>query len=918
MPEDLFVVAVVFSSTAVPELPSLLFELRALEKVCVLASLVDRQWCLDSLRHFSLEGEWELRVAESEMVLAPNSLVLLPRERLIRVVGPRLKFGDRSEPADLDLFLESLAEARGSRAAALLENHDSLIMPTRGAEAVREQAGLVVELSEPGWSSTAVDLLETHFRQSTSDIFWGREGELAAVMDTLVASTGVDFSSYKPSTVRRRIDRRMTARHLLDLTGYVELLRREPEEVEALYSELLVGVTELFRDMDVFSELRSAIFPALIQQRQDDRPIRIWVPGCSRGDEAYSIAICGLEAMRGLEETARLQIFATDLNERALIQARAGRYPISVVENLPDWARHHFIKRSQGYQISRTVREMCIFARQDVTKDPPFSRLDLISCRNLLIYLSLPSQRRTLQHFHYALKPGGFLLLGASEYLGDCESLFEPFDKKNKIFRRRMSAVSTPLYFSSLPSQIESTSPQSEVPSSMETPVPEHDIGKYADRMILGRYTPSGVVVDESFNILSFRGRTGGFLEPPEGAATFNLLKMAREGLLAALRFALPEALSTQRAVRCDNLRVRDGDHLRELSLEVLPVKLHEEQAANCLLVVFLEKESSPQPETSLELDESELSEINYLRHELRATRDYLSAIIWEREASNEELRAANEEAQSANEELQSANEELETAKEELQSTNEELATINEELHERNLELQSANSDLNNILSSLDSPMVILDRDLCIQRFTPSAQSLLNLIPSDVGRPLEDLRCEVEIPELAELVREVLTTLQPKEFARESVDGREFLVRLRPYRRLEGESDRVVLSFTDVTLPRDGPAGRKEEPELAPWLLQAFPHPAALYDGELNLVAANTRFEQSLAQGGFDLDARIRELLQTLLKSKSQCPDSPKSELALDGSYRLSVTFYQHGPTPTVLLLELAEAHEPEREEVLS
>lgn len=915
MPEDLFVVAVVFSSTAVPELPSLLFELRALEKVCVLASLVDRQWCLDSLRHFSLEGGWELRVAESEMVLSPNSLVLLPRDRLVRVVGPRLKFGNRSEPADLDLFLESLAEARGNRAAALLENHDSL-MPVRGADAVREQAGLVVELDEPGWSSTAVELLETHFRQSASDIFWGREAELATVTDTLVAATGVDFSSYKPSTVRRRIDRRMTARHLLDLTGYVELLRREPEEVQALYSELLVGVTELFRDVDVFSELRNNIFATLVQQRQDDRPIRIWVPGCSRGDEAYSIAICGLEAMRRLGKTARLQIFATDLNETALTQARGGRYPVAVVEGLPDWARHHFIKRSQGYQICRTVREMCIYARQDVTKDPPFSRLDLISCRNLLIYLSLPSQRRTLQHFHYALKPGSFLLLGASEYLGDCEPLFEPFDKKNKIFRRRMSAVSAPLYFSSLPSQIESASPESEVPSSMETPVPEHDIGKYADRLILGRYTPAGVVVDESFNILSFRGRTGGFLEPPEGAATFNLLKMAREGLLAALRFALPEALSTQRAVRCDNLRVRDGEHFRELSLEVLPVKLHEDQAANCLLVLFLEKENSPQRETSSELDEAELSEMNYLRHELRATRDYLSAIIWEREASNEELRAANEEAQSANEELQSANEELETAKEELQSTNEELATINEELHERNLELQNANSDLNNILSSLDSPMVILDRGLRIQRFTPSAQSLLNLIPSDIGRPLEDLRCEVEIPELAEMVREVLATLRAQEFTRKSVDGRDFLVRLRPYRRLEGDSDRVVLSFTDLTPPREGPAGRQERPDLAPWLLQAFSHPAALYDGELNLVAANTRFERSLAGGHFALDAGTREQLQTFLKSKSPSPDGSKSELAGNGSYRLSLSFYQGGPNSTFLLLELREAPEPEKEEV--
>ena len=496
-----------------------------------------------------------------------------------------------------------------------------------------------------------------------------------------------------------------------------------------------------------------------------------------------------------------MQIFATDLSDQtALDKARAGVYPESIeAEVSPARLRRFFKREDHVYRIDRSLRDACVFARQNVTTDPPFSHLDIVSCRNVLIYLATPLQKRVLRTFHYALDTPGFLILGAAETVGEHTDLFEAVDRGHRIYAKKQATVRHhPL---PVPEQrLQSTA----ATRRTSPPAPQaRDFQKEADRILLGRYAPPGVLVDDNFEILQFRGRIGAYLEPPAGEPTHGLLKMAREGLFLELRNAVIEARKSGQTVRRGGIRVRSNDEVKEVDVEVIPVR--QQGAGSCYLVLFHESGDAtdrrpvvvPARETTPAEDASEQVQ---LRQELSATREYLQSMIEQQDAANEELRSANEEILSSNEELQSTNEELETAKEELQSANEELTTVNEQLQRRNTQVDLANNDLTNLLSSTSIPVVMVGGDLRVRRFTEPARRTMNLLPGDVGRPLTDLNVATIVPDLDQIISDVIDRVQPYEREVRDRDGRWHMMRVHPYRTAENKIDGAVIVLVDVDM----------------------------------------------------------------------------------------------------------------------
>jgi two-component system CheB/CheR fusion protein len=623
---------------------------------------------------------------------------------------------------------------------------------------------------------------------------------IVRVLSLLRQSSGVDFAYYKPTTIRRRIFRRMALHRFESLDRYVAKLRGDPAEVHALYEDILINVTEFFRDRDVFDRLKTVVFPRILPTTRDSSgPIRIWAPGCSSGEEVYSIAMALIEFLEERSHEISIQIFGTDISEVALDKARGGVYAPSISQDLsPERLRRFFTKVDSGYQIGRRIREMCVFARQNLTKDPPFSRLDLISCRNVLIYLGPVLQKRILPVFYYALKPNGFLLLGSAETIGSQSDLFTLEDKKARIYLRRTTATRVPPPdFAGMEEGMDKREPAAPAAAWSEP-----ELLREADRIVLGKYAPAGVVVDDEFNILQFRGHTSPYLEPSPGMANLNVVRMSREGLSMELRNALLKARREGVTVRREGLRVRQGNALFGLNFEVIPFR---EVAGRDRRFLILFEPAAPEPAAPLQKKagkrESAVSldrDNTQLRQELAATREYLQSVIEEHESSNEELRAANEEIQSSNEELQSTNEELETAKEELQSTNEELHTVNEELQTRNAQLGQAGNDLLNLLSNVNIPIIMLGNDLRIRRFTPVSQRALNLIAADIGRPISDINLNLEVTRIDRLLLEVIETLTPRTMEVRDRGGRPYSLRIRPYRTEDNKIDGVVMVLVDL------------------------------------------------------------------------------------------------------------------------
>src|SRR3990172_601459 len=557
------------------------------------------------------------------------------------------------------------------------------------------------------------------------------EPDLSTILQLLPHPAPLHFTQYKPTTLDRRISRRMALHKMEGLEEYARLLQTRPEEVEALCQDILINVTSFFRDPESFEALEAAVLPRLFPERSQNHPIRVWVIGCSTGEEAYFLAILVQELTESTRRAVPVQVFATDVNPVCVEKARAGFYSKTIAQDVsPERLRRFFAEMDGKYRISKSVRDMCVFAEHDVLSDPPFSRMDLISCRNLLIYLEPVLQQKILPFLHYALNPNWFLWLGSSETTGASRDLFEPVDAKHRIYSKKLGARRLTL---AMPvGRKTSGGPASRLPRREE--FGETELYKEADRILGLKYVPPGVLVDADMDILQFRGDTGPFLAPAPGKAGLNLLKMAREGLLLPLRAALSSARNSRTRVRQESVRVKSNGGYRRFALEVIPFE--GPRGAGVFYLVLFEEPPSSAPsapsdrahartlDTASPESESLQIEVNRLTQELAATREYVHSLTEEHDAGMEELQSANQEAQSVNEELQSVNEELETSKEEIQSASEELATLNEELNHRNLELGHTNNDLVNLVNSIQIGIVIVGADLRIRRISPTAEKL--------------------------------------------------------------------------------------------------------------------------------------------------------------------------------------------------
>jgi len=709
----------------------------------------------------------------------------------------------------------------------------------------------------------------------------GSPDQFEKVFELLRRGTGLDFASYKRSTIRRRIARRMTLHKFTTIDQYIPFLQKTRAELEALSQDLLIKVTTFFRDSEAFEALRKKVFPALLKhKRSGGDTIRIWVPGCSTGEEVYSIGITLIEAIGDLAPGVQCQIFATDISEAAIDKARHGFYGEHITQDVsPDHLRKFFVKVAEGYRIAKAVRDICIFARQDLTKDPPFSKLDLVSCRNVLIYMDSDLQKKIIPIFHYALKPGGYLMLGSAESTGSFSALFNLVQKKGRIYsRKEISSEYRPAYPALTPT-LPRAAPQKKGKTS-SAPGNEIDLFKEADKITLGRYAPPGVLLNDQLEVLQFRGQTTLYLENAPGKPTVSVLKLAREGLAYELKSACDRALKDGASVKSAPLDVRQDGSRRQVVLDVIPIR-STFSSRPFLLVLFTDasgaKEKVGKAPTFSAKAESKLA--MQLRRELNAAREELQSVIEEQEAAQEEFKSANEEILSSNEELQSTNEELETAKEELQSANEELTTLNEELLTRNNELGQLNSDITNLLSSISVPIMMLSRELRIRRFTPAAGTLLNLIAGDVGRPITDINPNIVMPRLELLVTEVVETMQSKETEVRSKDGRWYSLRIRPYRTFENKIDGATLMFLDIDALKRS--------QLAEAIVATIREPVVVLDSSFHVQSANRAFYQvfqatenetvhrsifELGNGQWNIPP-LRNLLEEVLPKKQTVED---------------------------------------------
>jgi len=643
------------------------------------------------------------------------------------------------------------------------------------------------------------------------------EAALKKLFVLLRSQTGHDFSLYKPSTIHRRMDRRMAVQQIKDVDEYLKFAQQAPAEVEALFRDLLIGVTNFFRDGEAFQALETQILPQLLAGKPAGGMIRVWVAGCSTGEEAYSIAILLQERMEALKRSFAVQVFATDIDSQAIAIARAGVYPASIAMDLtPERLERYFTPEPGGgfYRIRKGIRDLLVFSEQDLIKDPPFSRLDLISCRNLLIYLGGPVQKRIIPLFHFALSPGGYLFLGSSESVGEHTDLFAVVDRKLKLYQRAEDSGPARGAFNANLAAPDGLWPRAGGKAPFPVKRPLRDL---AEEAILRQASAPGALVNGQGEILYFHGHTGPFLEPAPGeAGPPNLLAMAREGLRQPLTLALHAAIAGRMRVDRPDVRVAAGGQILRFNLSVHPLPASGGPALGppLYLVMFEQAHSEdaepPGPPAPPESADSGL-QLQTLRRELSAKEAFLKTANKELEFSVEELKSSNEEMQSVNEELQSTNEELETSKEELQSVNEELATVNAELLTKVQALSQANDDMNNLLAGTGIATVFVDPELRVLRFTPAATRILNLIPSDVGRPMGHIAPNlVAYPSLEADTRQVLATLTAREDQVQTRDGRWFRLCIQPYRTLDNVVEGAVLTFVDITLLKPLPPGPAE------------------------------------------------------------------------------------------------------------
>ncbi len=673
--------------------------------------------------------------------------------------------------------------------------------------------------------------------------------QLAKLFILIRKEFGNDLTHYKHSTIERRIERRMALHKIEKIGDYIRHVQSHSNELRAVYKDILISVTSFFRDAATFAALRSVVFPRILAQKKPGDTIRIWTAGSSTGEEAYSVAITLLELLGDRAGDYKIQLFGTDVDEGSIQHARRGVYPHNIALDVgSERLQRFFRKHHDSYQVNRSVRDLLVFATQNLTKDAPFSRLDLATCRNVLIYLQPVLQKKVLRILHYALNPDGFLLLGTSETVGDLPDLFGLIDRKNKIYVKK-NVTAPPTFELSLATSIEDRPANAPPPTRGARPVPT--MHQLVDRRLLDRYVPPGVLINEALEILQYHGRTGPYLEPSAGAATLHVLRNTRPELQAELRALLHRARAEKVAVTGAPipLRIKETGLTRNITIDVLPVE-DSATRSQCQLVVF--RESAPVA-TATAADgtkEAEDTNLRDVERELATTKDYLQSTIEELETSNEELKSSNEELQSSNEELQSTNEELETSKEELQSSNEELTTVNDELHNRMLELGQSNDDLANVLSSVELAVIIVGMDRRIRRFNSKAEKILNLVAGDLGRSVGHLASYVKHADLRQVVDKVITGVAA---AQQTVTINEswFLMRAIPYMTSDHaiRGAVVLLQRIDEELPTlDQALGAAQG---AGAMLVSIKHPLLILDEALHVVWANATFHEK-----FHVDAR--------------------------------------------------------------
>ena len=781
------------------------------------------------------------------MTVQPNCIYIIPPNRDMAFLNGTLHLLEPTAPhghrLPIDFFFRSLAQDQHERAICIVltgAGSDG----TLGVRAIKSEGGMVMaqrldsaeydgmprsaiatglvdyELSPVEMPAQLIAYAAYAFGKSprlAATLAPGIENVLQKIFVLVRAQTGHDFSQYKPSTLHRRIERRMAVHQIEAIDGYVKYLQQTPAEVEALFRDLMIGVTRFFRDPEAFQVLEQDIIPRLFAGKPAGAVIRVWSPGCSTGEEAYSIAILLLEHMQALKQNYTVQVFATDIDSQAIATARAGRYPASIATDLSAQRLAHFFTAEadgNAYRIHKGLRDMLVFSEQDVIKDPPFSKLDLISCRNLLIYMGSELQRKLIALFHYALNPGGLLFLGTSESVGESGDLFGVLDRKAKLYQRK-DAIHGARHATMDRLLLPVIKGGAAHPRSVRAPSAKQSLRELTEQALLQQLAPVAALVNGQGDILYLHGRTGLYLELAPGESGINnILKMAREGLRRDLTIALHKAARTAEIVQCPDLRVKTNGHYTPVNLSIYTLASDAAAPSGALLYLVILAEAHIDLEQATEVTLSVIAgmenpddpaegadpRIAALRQELRAKEEYLQTTNEELETANENLKSSNEEMQSVNEELQSANEELETSREELQSVNEELITVNAELQTKVTDLSRANNDMNNLLAGSGVGTVFVDHQLRILRFTPEARAIINLIQGDEGRPVAHLVSNlVGYDRLVADVQVVLDSLIPKEVDVETTAGKWYTMRILPYRTLDNVIEGAVLTFVDIT-----------------------------------------------------------------------------------------------------------------------
>jgi two-component system CheB/CheR fusion protein len=876
----------------------------------------------ESLLHEIIARHTDLSVvvAEDDVAVRPNCVYVLPADAIISLVGGRLQLrkssNGRRERKPIDILFSSLAIDQGEYAASVvLSGGDG--DGTLGTKAIKERGGLtlaqVADGHGPRHSSMPDSAISTGYvdfaipahemgarlAEFARDLAEGSgepdpanggasaQAEISAIIRNQI---GHDFGGYKSNTFFRRVQRRMQVLQVSDQAKYIERLKGDPKEVGTLFRDLLINVTNFFRDGDAFDTLRDLVVPKLFEGRGADDSVRIWVPGCATGEEVYSIAILLRERMDQLTAVPRVQVFATDIDEAALGVARAGRYPEALLDTVsPERRNRFFVLDGGSYVLTKEIRDLCVFSPHSVIRDPPFSRLDMISCRNLLIYFGADIQNQVLPTFRYALREGGYLFLGLSESVGKFADLFEAVDKKHRVFRSRDDVSISPQLPLSIRRHPGLAGPARGRRNPLES-APGIALRQALEFQVLERFAPAHVLVNRDGDIVHFSARTNRYLELAPGAPTRQLMSLARKGLRLELRSAFREAVETDTTVTRDAVPVTSEEgRVQRVRITIEPL-LERRDSAPLYVVIFADDGASLSAAEARDLPALESGAAVLLERELRDTKERLQSLIEEYETALEELRSSNEELLSVNEELQSSNEELEASKEEQQSLNEELNTVNAELLVKIDALDRVNGDLQNLFESTQIPTVFLDRGMVIRSFTPSVKELFNILPGDRGRPLTDLNSRLPLPDLVEDIRAVFAHGDAIERdASHAETGRHYTLRVAPYRTLEGAADGVVVTFIDVTRLTEAQAHQQTLiAELNHRVKNMLMVVIGVAEQTHRLAATPDAFLESFV-GRLQAMARSYELLSRENWTESSLEDAVRTEVAPFGMERVTI-----------------------------